>query len=187
MSAHTTAERAALHESLGNLNRADLAAAQTAVGDLLGSVSVTVAKEAEGRHPGENHAAREARARMVETAQMGLLRDIVALAPASLPGPLGRMVGKTDTLTGLKTGATAYLAAAWRINTDFPGKEWGLGQDWLLMPTANASQEDRVAILESYEVAIPFFPRLPDAPEAVPGAGVGDARGDGLGAGGGGA
>ena len=67
-------------------------------------------KEAEGRHSGENGAARDARTRMVETAQIALMRDIVALAPGSLPGPLGRMVGKgnTETLTSLKTGAGGH-------------------------------------------------------------------------------
>ena len=70
----------------------------------------TVPKEAEGRHSGENGAARDARTRMVETAQIALMRDIVALAPGSLPGPLGRMVGKgnTETLTSLKTGAGGH-------------------------------------------------------------------------------
>ena len=187
MSTYTEAERAAMHESLARLSQAELRKAQTAVGALLESVSVTVSKEAERMHSGNSGAACDARAREVKVAQTALLKNVVALAPKGLPGPLGRMLGAgTETLMALKTGATAYLAATWRLKADFPAKEWGLGQDWLPLPAANATQAERVAILEGYELSIPFFPLLPEAPGEVQGAAAGGGGSYGLGAGEGG-
>ena len=187
MSTYTTAERAAMHESLARLNPAELRKAQTAVGALLESVSVTVSKEAEGMHSGNSGAACDARARKVEIAQTALLKNVVALAPKGLPGPLGRMLGAgTETLTALKTGATAYLAAAWRLKADYPAKEWGLEQDWLPLPAADATQAQRVEVLEGYELSIPFFPLLPEAPGEVQRAAAGGGGSYGLSAGAGG-
>ena len=185
MSAITNEQRRAIHESLKRVSRPELVKAQTAVGGVLNSVLATALKQAEALHSGDSNAARDARARVADRAQHDLLRNIVALLPAGLPDPLGRMVQGTESVAALKAGATAYLAAVWRLRTDFPDETWGLGADWLTLPEDGASQADRVTILDGYAMDVAFFPRIPEAPDEVGQRSGGDGS-YGLGAGGGG-